>query len=63
MTVIRHGVVDHSDSMGCAARFSDGDTQWMTAGKGITHCEMFPQLNTDKPNLRYAHADTHTRAR
>jgi redox-sensitive bicupin YhaK (pirin superfamily) len=24
--------------------------QWLTAGKGIVHCEMFPLRHTDKPN-------------
>jgi hypothetical protein len=27
-----------------------GDVQWMTAGKGIQHSEMFPLLNEDKGN-------------
>lgn len=27
-----------------------GDTQWMTAGKGITHSEMFPLLKQDAEN-------------
>ena len=28
----------------------DGDVQWMTAGKGIQHSEMFPLINEDKGN-------------
>jgi redox-sensitive bicupin YhaK (pirin superfamily) len=24
--------------------------QWMTAGRGVVHGEMFPLINTDKPN-------------
>jgi redox-sensitive bicupin YhaK (pirin superfamily) len=36
------GVVDHSDSLGNGARYGRGDLQWMTAGRGIVHCEMFP---------------------
>jgi len=36
--------------MGNAGRYGEGDLQWMTAGKGIVHGEMFPLLNTNKPN-------------
>lgn len=50
ITVMRVGYVDHSDSLGAAARFGAGDTQWMTAGSGIVHSEMFPLLNADGPN-------------
>ena len=50
VTVVRKGVVDHSDSMGGAGRYGDGDVQWMTAGKGIQHAEMFPLIHTDHPN-------------
>lgn len=42
VTLARRGFIDHSDSMGATARFGEGDAQWMTAGKGITHSEMFP---------------------
>lgn len=47
---MRKGVVDHSDSMGNSARYADGDVQWLTAGRGILHAEMFPLLNQDGPN-------------
>ena len=50
VTVVRKGIVDHSDSMGGAGRYGDGDVQWMTAGKGIQHAEMFPLLRRDEPN-------------
>lgn len=50
VTVVRHGVIDHTDSLGCSGRFGDGDVQWMTAGKGICHSEMFPLLKTDDKN-------------
>ena len=50
ITYVRTGFCDHSDSMGATARFGRGDTQWMTAGKGIVHCEMFPMLKRDEPN-------------
>lgn len=45
VTLARRGFVDHSDSLGAEARFGEGDVQWMTAGKGICHSEMFPLLN------------------
>ncbi|KAJ3350364.1 hypothetical protein HDU83_009748 [Entophlyctis luteolus] len=44
------GIIDHTDSLGCAGRYGNGDVQWMTAGKGIVHGEMFPLINSDKPN-------------
>lgn len=44
------GYIDHSDSLGATARFGAGDAQWMTAGSGIVHAEMFPLVNTDSPN-------------
>ena len=50
VTIVRQGHIDHSDSLGATARFGPGDVQWLTAGKGIVHCEMFPLRNTDAPN-------------
>ena len=50
VTFARQGLIDHSDSMGAAARFGRGDVQWMTAGRGVVHSEMFPLLNQDGPN-------------
>lgn len=50
ITIMRKGVVDHSDSLGASARFGAGDVQWLTAGRGIVHAEMFPLLETDAPN-------------
>ncbi|WP_438712523.1 pirin family protein [Aquimarina muelleri] len=50
VTVVQKGLVDHSDSLGAAGRFGNGDVQWMTAGKGVQHSEMFPLLNTEKEN-------------
>lgn len=50
ITITRKGMVDHADSMGCAGRFGLGDCQWMTAGKGISHSEMFPLLKQDEGN-------------
>lgn len=50
ITINKQGVVDHSDSLGASGRFMGGDVQWMTAGKGIQHSEMFPLLHTDTKN-------------
>jgi redox-sensitive bicupin YhaK (pirin superfamily) len=50
VTITRQGLIDHSDSLGATARFGGGDVQWLTAGKGIVHCEMFPLVHTDQPN-------------
>ncbi len=50
ITINHEGVVDHSDSLGAAGRFMAGDVQWMTAGKGIQHSEMFPLLHEDQDN-------------
>jgi len=50
ITINKEGIVDHSDSLGAAGRFMAGDVQWMTAGKGIQHSEMFPLVNDNKDN-------------
>lgn len=50
ITVVREGMVDHADSTGAAGRYGDGDVQWMTAGKGVQHSEMFPLIQADKDN-------------
>jgi len=50
VTIVRRGLIDHSDSLGAAARFGGGDVQWLTAGKGIVHSEMFPLLDKSGPN-------------
>jgi len=50
VTYCRHGLIDHADSMGATARFGRGDVQWMTAGSGVVHSEMFPLVNTEAPN-------------
>jgi quercetin 2,3-dioxygenase len=50
VTIARRGYIDHSDSLGATARFGRGDAQWLTAGGGIVHCEMFPLLDQGKPN-------------
>ncbi len=50
VTIARRGLIDHHDSLGAAARFGRGDVQWLTAGRGIVHAEMFPLIERDKPN-------------
>ena len=42
VTIVRRGFIDHSDSLGATARYGAGDTQWLTAGRGVVHAEMFP---------------------
>ena len=50
VTIVMQGLVDHSDSWGQAGRYGNGDVQWMTAGEGLQHCEMFPLLNREGEN-------------
>ncbi len=50
VTIVRQGFIDHSDSLGATARFGAGDVQWLTAGRGIVHSEMFPLVAPDRPN-------------
>lgn len=50
VTVVRRGFIDHSDSLGATARFGHGDVQWLTAGAGVVHSEMFPLVKADAPN-------------
>ncbi|WCL51287.1 pirin family protein [Leptospira sp. GIMC2001] len=50
VTVVQRGLVDHADSQGASGRYGDGDVQWMTAGSGIQHSEMFPLLQSESEN-------------
>ncbi len=50
VTVVLNGFVDHSDSHGAGGRYGNGDVQWMTAGAGLQHAEMFPLIKKDEPN-------------
>ena len=50
VTLVLDGTVDHTDSLGSMGRYQKGDVQWMTAGAGIQHCEMFPLLKENEDN-------------
>jgi redox-sensitive bicupin YhaK (pirin superfamily) len=50
ITIVERGYVDHSDSLGATARFGPGDVQWLTAGRGIVHAEMFPLRDSESEN-------------
>ncbi len=50
ITIVRKGMVDHSDSLGASGRYGEGDVQWMTAGKGVQHAEMFPLIKKEEDN-------------
>jgi len=50
VTIVRRGYIDHSDSLGATARYGQGDVQWLTAGGGVVHAEMFPLLDAGAPN-------------
>ena len=50
VTYVRQGLIDHTDSIGSSARFGRGDSQWLTAGSGIVHAEMFPLTEPDRAN-------------
>mmetsp|Transcript_1423 Transcript_1423/g.2114 ORF Transcript_1423/g.2114 Transcript_1423/m.2114 type:complete len:363 (-) Transcript_1423:167-1255(-) len=50
ITATIDGFVDHADSVGNAGRYGQGDLQWMTAGGGIVHSEMFPLIHQEEDN-------------
>ena len=48
VTFVFKGEVNHQDSLGNNALVSEGGTQWMFAGRGITHSERFPKHLVEK---------------
>lgn len=50
VTVVLGGYVDHADSSGATGRYGAGDVQWLTAGRGVNHSEMFPLLHQHEEN-------------
>jgi len=50
ITITLRGLIDHFDSAGGTGRYGFGDVQWMTAGSGLQHSEMFPLTQPEKPN-------------
>lgn len=50
ITATMDGIIDHADSVGNAGRYGMGDLQWMTAGRGVVHSEMFPLIKQQQNN-------------
>jgi quercetin 2,3-dioxygenase len=40
VTLVLDGVLEHGDNLGNAGALTNGDVQWMTAGRGIIHREL-----------------------
>jgi len=54
VTFVFKGSITHRDSLGNEAVVSDGGTQWMFAGKGVTHSERFgKELPTNGGDLEF----------
>ena len=52
VTIVRRGLHRSLRLARRAARFGGGDVQWLTAGKGIVHAEMFPLLDARAARTR-----------
>lgn len=50
VSIVLDGWIDHFDSKGEHGRYAAGDVQWMTAGDGIRHTEMFPLVEESETN-------------
>ncbi len=50
ITIVLDGLVDHFDSRGARGRYGKGDVQWLTAGEGMQHSEVFPLVHDNKDN-------------
>ena len=50
VTYLLAGKVRHEDSAGHSGVIETGGIQWMTAGRGIVHAEMFPLRSMDADN-------------
>ena len=50
MTVVYSGELEHRDTSGAGGLIGEGDVQWMTAGHGVVHSEMFPLVSAENPN-------------
>ncbi|KLT44574.1 RmlC-like cupin [Cutaneotrichosporon oleaginosum] len=48
VTYVLEGMMQHEDFMGNYGRLSQGDVQWMTAGRGVVHAEM-PLVDPEHP--------------
>ena len=50
VTYMLAGRMRHGDHKGNVGLLRPGSVQWMTAGRGIVHAEMFPLVHRDRPN-------------
>lgn len=48
VTLVYHGEIEHRDSSGGGGLIGAGDVQWMTAGRGVIHREVFSPAFTQQ---------------